>query len=93
MLDFQQNQDGITLSVKVIPNSSRDEIMGLHDTALKIKVSAPPENGKANQAVILALAKALHINKTSIKIISGQTQPHKQIQINGITSQDIEQLL
>jgi uncharacterized protein (TIGR00251 family) len=53
---------------------------------LKIKISAPPEKGKANQCLIEFLAKQLGVKKNAVSIISGQTNPIKQVQVLGISA-------
>lgn len=93
MLEIQQTDTAVTFSIKVVPNSSRDQIAGQLGDAIKIKVIAPPESGKANKAVINTLARALSISNKDISIISGKTQPHKRIQIMSITAEQIRQLI
>ncbi|MDH5633293.1 MAG: DUF167 domain-containing protein [Gammaproteobacteria bacterium] len=73
------------LKVKVVPGSSKDAIVGWMGDELRIKVMAPPEKGKANQAVIRLLAKALKLSRDSIQIVSGETSPHKQVEITGLS--------
>ena len=70
------------LQIKVIPSSSRDCIAGWLDDALKIKVKAPPEKGKANTAVIKVLEKALKLTRGSVSIDSGFTSCKKTVEIN-----------
>jgi uncharacterized protein (TIGR00251 family) len=75
--------DGVELTVKVVPGASRDRIMGLLGDALKVQVSAPPEKGKANAAVIELLAEALALSERSISLISGPASPRKTFHISG----------
>ena len=77
------------LDVRVIPNASRDMIVGWHVAALKVKVSAQPESGKANKAVCALLARELGLNKRAVSVVSGLTNPHKRIAISGF---DVEGL-
>jgi uncharacterized protein len=77
------------ITVKVIPSSSRDAIVGWLDEALKIKVKAPPERGKANIAVIDLLATKLGVDKRSIEVISGHSSPAKIIEIHGLDDAQI----
>ncbi|MEZ5538712.1 MAG: DUF167 domain-containing protein [Pseudomonadales bacterium] len=81
------------LEIKVIPGSSRTEIAGWLGDALKIKVAAPPEKGKANQAVIKLLATLFGINEAALTIVNGGTSQRKVIEIKGLTQQQIEKLL
>lgn len=75
---------GIVLDVKVVPNSSRDQIAGVLGEALKVKVAAPPEDGKANRAVCRLLADALSLPPSAVTVVHGQSQPNKRIAITGI---------
>ena len=69
------------LHIKVIPSSSNNCIAGWLDDTLKVKVTAPPEKGKANQAVIKVLEKSLELEKGSIHITSGAKSSRKIIEI------------
>ncbi len=85
-LNIREVGGNVILTVKIVPGSSSpSKICGLLDGMVKIKIAAPPEKGKANQSLVHFLAKKLDIHKSSIQIISGQTNPIKQIQISGIT--------
>ena len=81
------------LKLKVVPGSSRDSIAGWLDDALKIKVKAPPEAGKANAAVINLLAAELGVPAKNITIISGHGNPNKTVEILGLDSQQIDDRL
>lgn len=85
-------EKGIHLTVKIVPGSSRTEIVGLYDDMLKIKVAAPPEKGKANKMLLDFLAKQIGIRKNAIQITSGQTSAVKQLFFEGVTKQDVEKL-
>jgi uncharacterized protein (TIGR00251 family) len=85
---IRQEDDGLCLPVKVQPRSSRNGIVGLHDGALKISLTSPPVDGKANADLTKFLAKKLHISKSSIEIISGQTGRNKHLAIKGISLND-----
>jgi len=83
-LKIQEIDDGVIFTAKVVPGSNRTAVCGLLDEMLKIKVSAAPEKGKANQCLIELLAKQLGVKKGFISIISGKTNPIKGIQVLGI---------
>ncbi len=72
------------LKVIVTPNAKTNEIVGFQEDALKIKLHATPEKGKANEKLIEFLAKKLKIPKSHIKILSGHTSRLKKIEIQGI---------
>jgi uncharacterized protein (TIGR00251 family) len=82
-----------TLKVKVVPGSSRDRVVGRLGDAIKIQVSAPPEGGKANAAVIEVVADHLGINARQITITHGHAQPRKILQIHGLEQAQLDQLL
>jgi uncharacterized protein (TIGR00251 family) len=75
----------VKLELKVIPSSSREEIVGWLGGALKIKVRAPPEKGRANKAVEALLAKALGLPKGAVSITSGQGSSSKTAELTGLT--------
>ena len=79
------------LNVKVVPGSSRDQIMGWLGVALKIKVTAPPEKGKANEAVVAMLAERLGIGTDDIVVVSGHSSPSKVLSIEGLDDEAIKQ--
>jgi uncharacterized protein len=79
------------LQIKVIPSSSRDSFAGWLDDTLKIKVKAPPENGRANKAVIRFLEKALSLAKGSASITAGHTSARKTVIINDENEAGIRQ--
>lgn len=70
------------LVVRVVPNSSKTEIVGwMADGSLKIKLAAPPVDGKANQELIALLAKACSVSKQDVEIINGLTTKKKTIRL------------
>jgi len=83
----------IQLSLKVIPNASKDEVVGFIGESLKVKVRAHREKGKANKAVIQLLCKVLNIPKNSIVIVSGATSSIKIIEIENVDQESIGTLL
>lgn len=81
------------IALKVIPKASRNEIVGWENDALKIKVTACPEKGLANAAVISLLAKSLKVAKGQIVLISGNTSQHKRVRLLGIDEATLKTLL
>ncbi|MBI1369811.1 MAG: YggU family protein [Planctomycetes bacterium] len=81
--------DSVIIEVKVVPGASRDQIVGRLGEAIKVKVSAPAEGGKANAAVCALLAEKLGVSKRDVQVVSGHTQPHKRIAVRGIKPADI----
>ena len=81
MLSIQNHASGLVFKVHVQPGASRNQVLGLHGDALKLKLTAPPVEGKANKACIGFLSEALGVPKTSIEIVSGNSSRHKNIRI------------
>ncbi len=77
--------DGVRIPIKAVPGAKRDAIAGPLGDRLKIKVSAPPEGGKANKAIVAMLAKALGLKPASVSIVSGQTNPEKIALVVGMS--------
>lgn len=71
------------LAVKVAPKAGRNAITGWHGAALKLSVTAAPEKGKANEAVIELLAKTLRLPKSAFSVVRGATSSQKLIEIAG----------
>lgn len=83
MIEITQANGGCLLSVWVKPKCGRNEIQGAHAGCLRIAVSAAPERGKANEAVVELLSRKLGISKSRISIARGQTNPRKLVRIEG----------
>lgn len=79
---WSEINEGIRLSIRVVPRASRTEVAGLHGDALKIRLHAPPVDGAANKALIEFLADALKVPRSSIQITRGHTGRSKEIQIS-----------
>ena len=74
-----------TLKVKVVPGARRTEIAGRYDDGVKVRVSAPPEDGKANQALVEVLAERLGVKGDTVRIVRGHASPQKVVEIDGLT--------
>ena len=81
------------LTVRVSPKASRSTLVGLHGSALKVAVNAPPDKGKANSAVIRLLADALDISPSRISIVGSQSSRTKKLRIAKISSRELSRLL
>jgi len=79
MLSIQNHSSGLVFKVHVQPRSSRNQVVGLHGDALKVKLTAPPVEGKANQACIEVLSEALGVSRSSLAILSGQSSRQKHV--------------
>ena len=86
MIELKKTSKGIVIPVKVQPGAKKDSIVGEWGGRLKIQVKAPPEKGKANEAVIKLLAECLGLQKSCIHIVSGELSRDKKVFIQGMTS-------
>jgi uncharacterized protein len=80
----------VTLAIKVSPRSKKNEITGALGDALKVSLTAPPVDGKANEACIEFFAKLLKVPRSSVSIAAGQTSRNKVIRIVGLTAEEVK---
>lgn len=92
-ISLTQQGDDVLIPLKVVPNASRDRLMGELDGALKVSVAAAPERGAANKAVCKLLARALEVRPQQVKVIAGLTAPHKTLRVQGMAASDVRQRL
>ncbi len=78
-----------TLTLHIQPGARKTEIAGLHGDALKIRLAAPPVDGKANEALLRFVAETLHLPKSSVCLKSGQTSRRKVLEVTGATAGEI----
>jgi hypothetical protein len=83
----------VTFDVLVQPRASRAKIGPRHDGRIKIAVTAPPVDNKANAAVIELVAKALGVAKSAVEVIAGGSSRRKTLRVTGVTAQQIEELV
>ena len=86
MISIQEIAGGISFQVKVHPRAKRDAFTGALGDALKLSLTAPPVEGRANEACIEFFARLLKVPRSSITIASGQSSRLKVIRITGITA-------
>ena len=78
-----------TVNVKVVPGASRDRVVGRYGDGFKVLVSAPPEGGKANTAVIEVLAAALGVRPQQVRVVKGHTGARKLMEISGMDEAEV----
>ena len=93
VLDITEHDDGFTITVRVIPRSSRSEIVGEIDGAVKVRLSSPPVDGAANVELIRLISKTLGVSKSSVSIVSGETSKTKRLRVTGATAQKFRDVL
>ena len=72
---------GVRLAVQITPNAKKTEVIGVLDDALKLKLQAPPVEGKANEALVRYLADVLEVPRSAVTITHGQTNKRKLIEV------------
>jgi uncharacterized protein (TIGR00251 family) len=87
------NLVGGKLEIYVQPRASKTEIVGMHGSALKIRLAAPPVDGAANQAVIEFIADRLKVSKGTVRIVSGASSRRKLIEVSGWTTERLREAL
>ena len=87
MLRITKTATGAIFRVRVQPGASKNEIVGVQEDTLRVRVSAPPVQGKANKVLIQFLAKQLAVKRSQLKILSGHTSRIKTIHIVGERSE------
>ena len=75
----QQTENGLRLKIVLQPKASKDQIVGLHDDALKITITAPPIDGQANAHLLKFLSKQFKVAKSTIVLEKGELNRHKQV--------------
>ncbi len=93
MTVLKQAGGAISFEVKVVPRASKSEVTGMEGDAVKIRLQAPPVDGKANEALVKFLADALGVARSQVEIVSGQTSRKKVVRIRGTTPERIEALI
>jgi uncharacterized protein (TIGR00251 family) len=83
----------VRLAIKALPGARRDEIVGALGDRLKVRVSAPPEAGKANDAICALVAAALGVKGRDVRVVGGHTRPEKVLEIDGVSEAAVRSLL
>lgn len=83
----------VMLNVKVVPGASRSRVAGRYGDGVKVQVSAAPEKGKANEAVLEVLAQWLGVRQSQLCIAKGHTQPRKTVAIDGLAPKALETIM
>jgi uncharacterized protein len=93
MINLRETKEGLQVDIYVQPGAKTTGIIGEHGGRLKISVSQPPENGKANDAVIDLLSKNFNIPISSITILRGHTSRQKTVLLAGKESDVVARML
>ena len=93
MFAIHEGDGGVTFAVKIHPRAKTNKISGELGEALKLSLTAPPLDGRANQACVEFLAKLLKVPRSSVTIASGLTTRYKVIRVAGVTGQYVRERL
>ncbi|WP_213804005.1 DUF167 domain-containing protein [Granulicella sp. dw_53] len=89
----QDSPNGCTLSVRIHPGARKNAVTGIHDESLKISLTTPPVDGRANEALVSFLADALHLPTARIVLLTGATRRSKTFRITGKSAAEVEAAL
>ncbi len=84
-----ETRGGVTFAVRVVPRSSRNQIVGVEGGALKIKLTAPPVEGAANAALIDFIAAWLGVRRSAVSIVAGGTARQKLVRVEAMTREQV----
>jgi uncharacterized protein (TIGR00251 family) len=93
MVNIQSHAEGATLPLRVQPKAKRNAILGEQAGALKVSVTAPPEDGRANDAVLALLRETFGLQRSQLALLSGQTNRNKVVLVRGVTPQQLAALI
>jgi uncharacterized protein len=89
MLELQTREGAVILLVRVEPRASKDEVAGVMEGALKVRLRAPALEDRANQALCEYLAELLKTPKSAVRILSGHHGRSKRVEVRGVTEQQV----
>jgi len=92
MLELHERDGEIVFQVRVKPRASRNAIEGEHQGALVVRLTAPPVEGEANDALVKLLASRLHAPKSAVRILSGERGRLKRVSVRGVAADDVHAL-
>src|SRR5205823_4214802 len=93
MLTLEPDPRGVVLSIRAHASARRSAILGVREGALRVAVTAAPEKGKANRAIIAVLSKTLGISKAQIELVSGETSAKKRLLVRNIEMDLLRQMI
>jgi uncharacterized protein len=89
MIPVQETPTGVSFAIKVHPRAKKNAITGEFGDALKLSLTAPPVDGRANEACIAFFANLFDVPRSSVTIASGETSRNKVIRIAGVSAEDV----
>jgi len=92
-LTIRQTAEGASFSVRVQPRARKNEVCGVQGNALKVRLTAPPVEGAANEALVAFLAKSLGVRKSQVEILQGRTSRAKVVAVSGMSPDKLRERL
>jgi uncharacterized protein (TIGR00251 family) len=93
MITIRETQTGVVFEIRVVPRASRCEAAGIQGDALKLRITAPPVEGKANEECVRLLARLLDVKRAQVEILAGRTARTKTVAVAGIRAEAVAKLL
>ena len=93
MIEVSEKNGTLTFKVRVQPRATRTEIVGVHGDALKVRLAAPPVDGKANAALCAFVAKAAEVAPGRVSVVRGQTSRDKVVRVEGVEAEVVRAAL
>ena len=90
---IQDSNGGVTITVKATPRANKNEIVGADADWLRVRLKAPPVDGKANDALVKFFAEFFYVPKSAVSIVSGDTARLKRVHISGLSSDAAQGLI
>ncbi len=89
MLNIREEGGSVSFKVRVLPRASKNQLAGLYEDAVKIRLAAPPVEGKANEACRAFIAEILSVPRSQVEIVSGLTGRNKLIKVMGVSAEKV----
>jgi uncharacterized protein (TIGR00251 family) len=86
VIQVAAHAEGCVIAVRAQPGARRNALVGEHNGALKVAVAAPPEKGKANEAIADVLCAALHLKRSQVELVAGPASRDKKFLVRGVTA-------
>jgi uncharacterized protein (TIGR00251 family) len=90
---IETTSEGARLRLRVLPRAGKDAVQGLHGDRLKVRLQAPPVDGKANKALLKFLARALGLPASRLALVSGETGREKTLLVRGVSPEKVAETL
>jgi uncharacterized protein (TIGR00251 family) len=92
MIEYSEKDGALTFRVQVVPRASRNEIVGEHNGALRVRIAAPPVDGGANEELVRTLALVFGVPRKAVEIIGGHTARTKRVRVVGASARVLNEL-